>query len=448
MLIAIITSAAVLATGCDKFLQEKSDGKLVVPQTLADLQAMLDNSAIRTVSYCSLGETSADDYYLPQATYDGLAEHLRRQYTWQPDELFARSGLNEWLSTYQAVYACSSVLESLEDIQRTAGNREQWDSVKGQALALRALRYLDALLVWAPAYDESSAETDLGIVLRNRADFNERSERASVQICYDQVINDFQQAAALLPIININASRPSKSMAYGALARTHLFMRQYWQAGIYADSCLSLRDVLLDYNAFNERANQTFPAYFNEEVIFLAQIGSGSLASSQPRIPDSLVRAYDSNDLRKTLFFRLDNAGLWQFKGQYTGTATMSSSLTTAEMLLIRAECLIRAGNVQAGLDAVNILGQKRWREGSYRQVTGLPAPQALDYVFAERRRELIRRALRWPDIKRLNKEGMGISLHRDVSGEHYRLRANDPRFAIALPEEILELSGMPQNPR
>lgn len=444
----VCTSIVLLACSCDKFLLEKSDGKLVVPSTMEDLQSMLDNPATRTSGYCSLGETSADDYYLPQATYDGLGEHLRRQYTWQPDQLFDRSGANEWLSTYQGVYVCSSVLGALDDIPRTAANAQQWDGVKGQALALRAYRYLDALLVWSPAYDQATAGSDLGIALRNIADFNLPSERSSVQVCYQQVLDDFAQAAQLLPITNINASRPAKAMAYGGLARTYLFMREYELAGVYADFCLNLVDTLLDYNTFDPRANQTFPAHFNDEVIFHSLVGSGSLLASQPRIADSLVQSYHADDLRKVLFFRADNSGLWQFKGQYTGSGGLSSSLTTGEMTLIRAESFIRAGQVQQGLDLLNRLGQRRWREGKYQPLQDLTSQQALAQVLSERRRELIRRALRWPDIKRLNKEGRNISLHRQISGEHYTLPANDPRFAIALPEEILELSGMPQNLR
>jgi hypothetical protein len=57
-------------------------------------------------------------------------------------------------------------------------------------------------------------------------------------------------------------------------------------------------------------------------------------------------------------------------------------------------------------------------------------------------------RGTRWTDIKRLNKEGAGISLKRNVNGNSYILPANNLRFALPLPDDIVSLSGMQQNPR
>ena len=51
-------------------------------------------------------------------------------------------------------------------------------------------------------------------------------------------------------------------------------------------------------------------------------------------------------------------------------------------------------------------------------------------------------------DIKRLNKEGSNINLVRKLDGQVYMLTAGDLRFALPIPEDVIELSGMLQNPR
>ncbi|SEM08104.1 hypothetical protein SAMN05216436_101351 [bacterium A37T11] len=56
-------------------------------------------------------------------------------------------------------------------------------------------------------------------------------------------------------------------------------------------------------------------------------------------------------------------------------------------------------------------------------------------------------RGLRWMDIKRLNKEGANITLTRNLNGQIYTLPPNDPRFALPIPEDVIDLSGMQQNP-
>ena len=89
------------------------------------------------------------------------------------------------------------------------------------------------------------------------------------------------------------------------------------------------------------------------------------------------------------------------------------------------------------------------------RGIGGLPGPviafddeDALDKILIERRKQLLMRDLRWMDIKRLNKEGANISLRRTVNGITYSLQPNDNKFALPLPETIIRISGMTQNPR
>ena len=51
-------------------------------------------------------------------------------------------------------------------------------------------------------------------------------------------------------------------------------------------------------------------------------------------------------------------------------------------------------------------------------------------------------------DIKRLNKDGAGITLKRVINGETFLLPPNDPRYAVAIPEDVIATTGMQQNPR
>ena len=57
-------------------------------------------------------------------------------------------------------------------------------------------------------------------------------------------------------------------------------------------------------------------------------------------------------------------------------------------------------------------------------------------------------RGLSWMDIKGLNKEGANISLTRTINNKVYTLPANDPRFVLPIPDDVIEMSGMAQNSR
>ncbi|WP_343609398.1 RagB/SusD family nutrient uptake outer membrane protein [Chryseobacterium oranimense] len=112
------------------------------------------------------------------------------------------------------------------------------------------------------------------------------------------------------------------------------------------------------------------------------------------------------------------------------------------------AECKIRLNRVEEGMNDLNNLLIKRWKTGTFVPITANSQAEALDIVLKERRKELLIRGLRWPDLKRYNRDGANITLTRTVKGQTYTLPPNDLRYAIAIPEDIITLSGMPQNPR
>jgi hypothetical protein len=226
-------------------------------------------------------------------------------------------------------------------------------------------------------------------------------------------------------------------------------MRRYDKAAMYADSSLKLYNTLLDFNTLNGSA--TFPVpVFNPEVIMHSTMHTRylNLSNTRARIDSILYTSYAANDLRKTIFFRSYGDGTYAFKGSYNGSINLFTGVATGEVYLMRAECFARSGNVTDALNELNALLRKRWKTGTFIPLNA-PTPQAaLSLVLTERRKELIFRDLRWMDIKRLNREGAGITPTRSINNQVYTLPPNDNRFALPLPNDVVNISGMQQNPR
>ncbi|WP_276346243.1 RagB/SusD family nutrient uptake outer membrane protein [Daejeonella sp. JGW-45] len=436
---------AVLFSSCEKFLDEKADKKLAVPVTLTDLQSMLDNYGTLNHSMPSSGEISADNYYLSDANLNSISqEGLRRMYVWEKDHLFAPgSSSNDWSYLFKSVYVANAVLEGLESHPSTDPDARH---LKGQALFFRAFAYHDAAQIWALAYDPVSAATDLGIPLRLNTDFNEESERGSLQETYLQIENDLKQAIPMLPVKALHVVRPSRAAAYGLMARMYLNMRNYERAGAYADSCLQLYSTLMDYNKLNAAAAAPV-ARFNAEIILERLLNSPSMVLSARIVPE-LYAQYENNDLRKTILFKKNTDETISFKGGYGGSAAFYGGLTTDEMFLIRAESNARKGNTSAAMSDLNTLLVKRWKAGTFLNLSAPNPQKALELILAERRKELLMRGLRWADLKRFNKEGANITLTRKANGITYTLLPNDLRYALPIPDDVIALSGMTQNYR
>jgi hypothetical protein len=315
---------------------------------------------------------------------------------------------------------------------------EQADNIRGQALALRAFRYLDAAQIWCKVYNPQTAGADLGLPLRLDPDMNTPSVRSTVKQTYDQIISDLQTAIPLLLPKQISGMRISRAAAYGLLARTYLFMGDYTNA--------LHNNELLDFNTLNPNIEYPIEEMSKEVLLWAAMKYEYHLIPA--KIPDHIYQMYDNNDLRKTVFFNKNTANEVLFKGYYNNVNGPMVSVATDELYLMAAECNVRLNKIQEGMGYLNNLLAKRWKTGTYVPVTASSQQDALNIILKERRKELLIRGVRWSDLKRYNRDGANITLTRTVNGQTYTLPPNDLRYAIAIPEDIISLTGMPQNPR
>lgn len=447
-----ICLAALAVTGCKKgFLDAKPNKSLLIPTTLADMQALLDNIAVFNLTP-SIGVIADGDFYSTDAawkTWNLDAE--RNAYSWN-QEIWETFDPPDWKIPYQQVFYANVVLDGLAGIAPTSAG---YGAVKGNALFSRGFAYYNLLQAFTLPYQAATASGDLGLSIRLTADVTQNPPRASLQATYDQVVTDLKAARYLLLPTSTNKSRPTLAADYNLLAKVYLQMGDYTQAGKYADSCLQQISVLIDYNTLNAAAAKPFPRaipYGNDELIYYASEGSYSFISNAATLADSLVyRSYAANDLRKGVFYKAVTAGASSaaFKGNYAGIIALFSGLATDEMYLVRAECAARAGQAAAAMGDLNTLLVKRWKTGTFVPFSAADPQAALALVLAERRKELIGRGLRWADLKRLNNDPrFAVTLTRTVNGVKYTLAPGSKRYAFPLPLDEVSQSGAVQNER
>ncbi|GEP95715.1 membrane protein [Chitinophaga cymbidii] len=450
----MLASFVVVLSSCSKdWLDEKPDISTVIPETLQDIQGLLDNaSGIMNTNSPALAEIASDDFYVLESSYAGLAQNERNAYI--RDKIDSYTQVSDWFGvgnkngSYARVFYCNLALETLGKIKfDTPSDKETWDNLKGQALFQRSRTFYELAQVFANPYNPNTAKNELGIPLRVESDINIKSVRASVQQTYDQIINNLLEAKSLLPINALYKTRASKVSVYALLARIYLNMEQYENALKNADSCLALYNTLLNYNDLSSSAS--FPIQImNNEVIFHSTMINYVSLALRVLIDDELYSLYDEHDKRKSVFFG-SNANGRTFKGNYSGSRLLFNGLSTNEQYLIRAECYARAGKVPEAMADLNTLYRNRWDSNeAYIDLTALDADDALRQVLLERRKELLLRGLRWSDLRRLNRDPrFAITLTRTIAGETYTLEPNSYKYTFPIPDDIIEITGMPQNP-
>jgi hypothetical protein len=394
----------------------------------------------------SLGESSSDDYFLLQETFDALPTQWQNVYKWTLKEYRFQ---NDWNANYLPVYNCNYALESLSKIPRTSTNERQWDNVKGYAHFFRGYSFLNLAWGFAKTYDPNTASNDLGIVLRLASDFNQPSRRSSVEETYNQIISDIKESSNYLPDLSSNVLLPSKAACYGLLARTYLSMRNYDSAFKYSNLCINLTSFILDYNSLPLTSTAPFPRLNNPETIFYTEMNTFNFThySFSGYLDTVLYSSYENDDLRKPGYFKLEN-NFSRFKGAYTAnTILLFTGIANDEILLIRSECYARLNMLSEAMNDLNKLMRKRWNSSVvYIDITAVDKDNAIAKILTERRKELLMRGIRWSDIKRLNKEGRNIIPTRIINGQSFFLPANDNRYALPIPIDIITITGIPQN--
>lgn len=456
-MIVFLFLGAGFFVSCNKngFLDKKPNSDNVIPSSLDDFQALLDNPTVMTGTPV-LGELSADNCQLDYAYWQGLDVKEHNAYAWQADIFDGQGQVADWDLPYQQVFYANTVLDGLSKLKTdSASNDPIWMALKGAALFIRAYAFYNVVQLFAPAYDSLTAGTDMGIPLRLSPEIGSKSVRASVQASYAQILGDLEKAKGLLPaaIPFDHPNRPSRPAVLALLARVYLSMRAYGEAGFYADNCLQVYSNLLDYNTLSAGGNFPFPAS-NVEIIYPSnflttppQILVG-LIYSRVVVDSALYNSYDTNDLRWKLYFKSSSSNPPIYKASYNASFLPFSGLATDEVLLIRAECRARAGQTAAALSDLNNLLSKRWVTGTFNLVTAGSPGEALDSILVARRKELPFRGLRWMDLKRLNKGGANITLTRKLSGVS-PLLPNSNLYVLPIPPDVLsQVPDMKDNPR
>lgn len=432
-------------------MEDKSNKNRDIPTSIKDFQAMLDHTSFMNDYRPALGEVSADNYYVTDKMWLGYNIDTRNKYSWSKEIYTDQVTDNpNWNFVWRGVLQANVVLDGVDKTEDVGS--PAWNNIKGSAHFYRAEAFFDLSQIYSRPYSLTFPDA-LGIPLRLTADPNVKSVRAGLQETYQQMLSDLHTAANYLPVVALYKTRPSKPAAYALLSRVYLTMQDYSHALLYADSCLKLYDSLLDYNTLN--ANLTFPVTaLNKEVLFHAVMGN-ELYANFPIVDTSLYKSYNVNDLRLKIFFKANptNGGM-MFTGTYTGGTASAGRLNyfagiaTDEVYLTRAECYARAGDVTAAMKDLNALMIKRFKTGTFVPFTASNTSEALDLILRERRKETIFRGLRWVDLRRLNSEGANITLTRKVDNQTYTLAPNSPRYALSIPPDVIQLTGMEQNER
>ena len=456
----------ILVFGCSDFLDEVDQDKLI-PEKTDHYAALLLNEFSN--QYPIFGSI---DYMTDNVVEDPKATSTRKfdfktTYTWQREIEIDEEGNrinninNSWERMYEDIAIANYVIELIDG---ALGSQSEIDFIKGEAYFIRALSYFNLLNLYGIPYNASSANTDLGVVIRDNIGVESTYDRNTVAECYSFIEQDINQAIELIGQSDVHKSiwHPNLAACNLLMSRVKLYQEKWDEAIDYANvvtQTASLSKISASLPFITESNSEVLYSYYTSNALFTLFRSGTTLSEVAYRANDELISMYENNDIRKEAFFLSVDDGTGNL---YYRTKKYQSDLYTelgyanfrvAEAYLNRAEAYAHKGEFANALNDVKALHAKRYSDVSQIVYPNNDA-DVLTYVLNERRKEFcfedhhrwfdLRRMKDRPEIKHLFTliEDSGAKIGTEI----YTLLSNDLNYTLPIPLKERENNPLIRN--
>lgn len=451
LLIALWTLGA-----CSDFLDETPKGTMI-PQTINDFGLILDDyDEYLGQNKIIAGPTNtimmSDDVWVSDSMtkFSRYDQSALRAYRWEDNIFTVSENDDNYNDFYHCIYICNYILENVDNAPEGGSFTREY--VRGAASFHRAFAYFCLVNMYAPHWDEATAETDLGVPLTTRANINDVLDRVTVAEVYEQIFKDLEVANANLNETEEFTYRPSLAAVQALYARIYLYQGKYEECWKAARKSREITGEPADYNQYSLEGDSpdegidgmSWNAWEMPDIIIYKEDMSDLLYSGDYNLSQELIDLFDKDtDLRWLLFVTDCDYDIGDPGTDYPRISSFmypnNRGLNVGEMWITEAEALCREGDIDGALNALNTLARKRHVAGTYEDVTERDPETLLQLILDERRRECMFKGTRWFDLKRLNKEPRFAKTvtHSYFEGT-YTLEPNSPHYVLPFPLKVI----------
>lgn len=323
---------------------------------------------------------------------------------------------NIWSQGYSVINRANNIIA--KEIEVPVSVKAEYDNIKGQAYAIRALAHFDLVRIYAQHYTYTADASHLGVPIITDLDPFYEPSRNTVKQVYDQVIADFTTALGLISNDN-NAFILTKSGVNALLSRVYLY-KEDWPNTIIA------ANAVISSNMYSLVSNGSYSTIFSgdksSETIFEIDMsptdrrGTDAIAGMYLKsgygdyLPSrDLINLIPAGDARLSMFSNdpaLAEPYASSRVAKYSNALGEDNTpvVRLAEVILNRAEAYAHTPN-QDGLaqDDLDLIRKRGLPTAADVTATG---PALLDEILLERRIELCFEGQRLWDLTR-NKKGV-----------------------------------------
>lgn len=382
------------------------------------------------------------------------------------DESVDRIALAESDGTYQEIYKiigtiCNPAISRADNV---SGDRILANRIKAEAYVLRAWFHYLAVNIYAKAYDPATAQTDPGIAYLTEKDLADMAApclKYTVGEVYQFILDDLKTALDLnsLPEEGVTAQRVGQSFAYAVQAKVLMSMRNYGEALTAARKSLAINNHIDDHNDMLVQMKSRFegfpdpvifqrPQFSSKEELFETFTGLLFRAFTQEMLdtfdPNAvLLRHMPTYENIGANFAGVDQGlsfyeipGLTVWSSNYNESSVSGAGLTTVDMYLTEAECLMRDGKLAEAMQVLENIRRHRIVAADYAPLTVTAKAEVFGVLKQLSRSENFFTFKDFIDLKRWNTEPeYAATLHKTLLDKEYSLSPDSDLWIFPFPQ-------------
>lgn len=423
----VLLVAAIAVTSCDDYLDITPVGR-VIPETLEQYRAVLTTGYANYPEHKSLTAVRTDELKM-----DEFADELnvfRDIYIWKDTNPDRFTNIFQYKDLYKVIFYTNVIINEAAPKLAVSEDRNQ---LIGEAYALRAIAYFDLINLFGKPYNAATAASDKGVPLALEIDLEQAYVPESVEVIYNQIISDVNQAEKLInkdsQTKGINY-RFSKVSLYAFESRVYLYQQQWQKSLDAANKALAINSNLIDLKTAPALATK----FDSKESILALEDGYINGLKRNSYASGDLIAAYNRTaDLRFPLYFLASGSRFRILKG---GNDDQKCTIRTSELYLTKAETSLKLNNIGAAKTTVLSFIKNRYTAAGYTQlendINAMNAADLTTFIYAERQREFAVEGQRWFDLRRTTQK----QIVHTLDAVNYTLLQNDPRYTIVYPAE------------
>lgn len=392
--VLLITSVCMALASCNLDLVPEGQSTL---QKTTDLELLLNAKQIKIKPAEDLGVIVDEDYgqdFTPIATLIKNANTMVSANLTYNDTIH-RASLVSSDSRYNSIYQYIVYMNVLlEKIDGASGDDSAKPALKAEARITRAYYHYIAANIYARQYDDATAAKEGGIAYVTDVGLSDKKQLDLAEDYEDMLADCTDDLISLLPD-KAHVTRLSKSAGYAIRAKILFQMKHYQEALPYALKALEGDGNIEDRSVIMTTHRWSMLSTSANNMLYIAAVGDQSPIPNREQLSLETVPLFEKGDYVKDYAYsdgtvesgnEFWNADYGAMDSGIDGALEATGEdafvnpwgITVERMMYLAAECYIRTGEIQKGLDLINRVREKRIDPQHYQPFTASSEKEAM----------------------------------------------------------------------